>query len=171
MTRQVGIRSPSPNEKTRSLLAEKPTKIMVKTTAKGENRGEKSIIKRFGEVAGGTAAECVAVCCCCPCTLMNLLVLAIFKMPVCLCRKARKRHRSSKIKQQPLLVNAVSNGLCREELEREVQAVVEKQKEVGGGDDDDDDADGETEAVDLEKEMWDRFYATGFWRSTSQRST
>ncbi|KAJ9178653.1 hypothetical protein P3X46_010520 [Hevea brasiliensis] len=171
MTRQVRSRSMSPNGKSRALLTEKPTettKKMAKTTTKGENRGDRSMkIKRFGEVAGGTAAECTAVCCCCPCTVMNILVLAIYKMPACICRRARERHRVMKRQQQTLLVHAGRNDLCREELEREVQAVAEKQKPCGGGDDDD----GKTEAVDLEKEMWDRFYATGFWRSPSQRST
>lgn len=27
------------------------------------------------------------------------------------------------------------------------------------------------EVIQLEKEMWDRFYGTGFWRSPSQRDT
>lgn len=27
----------------------------------------------------------------------------------------------------------------------------------------------EQEVMDLEKEMWDKFYSTGFWRSSSQR--
>ncbi|KAF2322408.1 hypothetical protein GH714_014752 [Hevea brasiliensis] len=116
----------------------------------GENRGDRSMkIKRFGEVAGGTAAECTAVCCCCPCTVMNILVLAIYKMPACICRRARERHRVMKRQQQTLLVHAGRNDLCREELEREVQAVAEKQKPCGGGDDDD----GKTEAVDLEKDV------------------
>ncbi|CAN1770150.1 hypothetical protein LINPERHAP1_LOCUS11523 [Linum perenne] len=49
--------------------------------------------KRIGEVAGGAAAECAAVCCCCPCTLMNIVVMAIYKVPACLCRKAKKRRQ------------------------------------------------------------------------------
>ncbi|EEF46529.1 conserved hypothetical protein [Ricinus communis] len=148
----------------------KTTEKLAKTTTKG-GRGEKhKKTKRVGEVAGGTAAECAAVCCCCPCALMNLLVLAIFKMPACLCKKAKKRRSLRKKRKQALLAPSGSNDLCIEKLEREVRAAVEKQK-GNGGDDGDDDHDGENEAVDLEKEMWDRFYATGFWRSPSQRST
>ncbi|KAG8644152.1 uncharacterized protein LOC110617251 [Manihot esculenta] len=161
MTPEVRFRSPSPNGKSRSSLEEKPTDLKTTTN------GEKSVkIKRFGEVAGGTAAECAAVCCCCPCTLMNLLVLAIFKMPACICRKAKKRHRLGR-KQRSLLVHAGRDDRDGGELEGELQA-KEKQKATGVGDDDDD---GKTAAVDLEKEMLDRFYATGFWRSPSQRST
>ncbi|XP_037496634.1 uncharacterized protein LOC119369048 [Jatropha curcas] len=162
-------RSESPNGRTQSLLAEKPTETTkklakTKTTSK-EGQGEKSSkSKRFGEVVGGTAAECAAVCCCCPCTLMNLLVLTIFKMPACLCRKVRNRLRKKK-RREGLLAPTNNNTIRREELERELKAVTEKQKSVDGGDNDD----GKTEALDLEKEMWDQFYASGFWRSPSQR--
>ena len=37
----------------------------------------------------------------------------------------------------------------------------EKKRDGGNG----------TEAVDWEKEMWDRFGSGGFWRSRSQRDT
>ncbi|KAL8543506.1 hypothetical protein ACS0TY_004160 [Phlomoides rotata] len=65
----------------------------------------------MAEVAGGTSADCaavccccpcglvnlfvLAVCCCCPCGLVNLFVLAVYKVPAGLCRKAlrRKCHR------------------------------------------------------------------------------
>ncbi|XP_065867667.1 uncharacterized protein [Euphorbia lathyris] len=129
---------------------------------------------RFGEVAGGTAAECAAVCCCCPCTVVHLLVLTIFKMPVCLCRKAQKRHRiMKKKKKQRALLAAAANGVNEsgiKKLEREVRAVVEKQNEVVVVDKDGED-EGEIDGIDhLENEMWDRFYSTGFWRSPSQRS-
>ncbi|XP_057845133.2 uncharacterized protein LOC131054608 [Cryptomeria japonica] len=51
---------------------------------------------RFGEVAGGTTAECAAVICC-PCALLNLAVLAFVRLPVSLlkraCKKARRKRR------------------------------------------------------------------------------
>ncbi|KAL3535999.1 hypothetical protein ACH5RR_004460, partial [Cinchona calisaya] len=55
--------------------------------------------KRVAEVLGGTAAECAAICCCCPCGLVNLLVLAVYKVPAGLCRKAlrKKRQRRRKL--------------------------------------------------------------------------
>ncbi|KAB8709318.1 hypothetical protein FH972_026398 [Carpinus fangiana] len=36
--------------------------------------------RRIREVAGGTAAECPAICCC-PCSVMKLLILAVYKVP------------------------------------------------------------------------------------------
>ncbi|KAF7823160.1 outer envelope protein 61-like [Senna tora] len=41
-----------------------------------------------GELAGGTAAECTAIVCCFPCTVMNIVVLAVYKVPAGLCKKA-----------------------------------------------------------------------------------
>ena len=52
---------------------------------------------QIAEVAGGTAAECAAVCCCCPCGLMNLLYLAIYKVPSTLCRRALRRNHRKKL--------------------------------------------------------------------------
>ncbi|WCJ41099.1 hypothetical protein M5689_021986 [Euphorbia peplus] len=151
----------------------------MKTTEGG--RGETAIStypknnRRFGEVAGGTAAECAAVCCCCPCTVVHLLVLTIFKMPVCLCKKAQKRHRvMRKKKKQKALLGAGGggneSGIMK--LEREVRAVVEKKNDHSVVDCDDHDDDGNNvDGIDhLENEMWDRFYSAGFWRSPSQRS-
>ncbi|CAN0923367.1 hypothetical protein LINGRAHAP2_LOCUS33538 [Linum grandiflorum] len=130
--------------------------------------------KRIGEVAGGAAAECAAVCCCCPCTLVNIVLMALYKVPACLCRKAKKRQqrlrrRKQQQSQHGLLVPTKGKAAAgemdgsREELEREVREVVERGKEEG--------TTAEKEAVDLEKEMWSRFYGTGFWRSPSQRDT
>nr|GFA73841.1 2S globulin, glycoside hydrolase, catalytic domain-containing protein [Tanacetum cinerariifolium] len=52
---------------------------------------------RFAEVAGGTTAECAAVCCCFPIGLVNLLVLAAYGVPAGLYRKALKRKRRRKM--------------------------------------------------------------------------
>lgn len=128
--------------------------------------------KRFGEMAGGTAAECAAVCCCCPCALMDFLVLAVVKVPAGLCKKARRRQckMRKKKRQQSLLVEPracagpVPGSGSREELEREIREFLEKGKKGC------DDGDGESdEALDVQKEMWGRFWGTGFWRSPSQR--
>lgn len=59
--------------------------------------------RRFGEVAGGTTAECAAVVCC-PCALVNLAFLAFVKLPAGLCKKAwckskRKRNKNMKKKK------------------------------------------------------------------------
>ncbi|KAE8056913.1 hypothetical protein FH972_013645 [Carpinus fangiana] len=60
--------------------------------------------QRIGEVAGGTATKCATICCCCPCSVMNLLVLTVYKVPAGLRREAwkhRKRQRLIKKKKPP----------------------------------------------------------------------
>ncbi|KAA8550121.1 hypothetical protein F0562_001805 [Nyssa sinensis] len=59
---------------------------------------------RIGEVAGGTAAECAAICCCCPCGLMNLLLLAVYKVPKGLCKKALKKRKRQKVMKKKKLL-------------------------------------------------------------------
>ena len=153
MTRQVLIRSPPVTRRQPYLLPEDP-----KPARKG---------KKLGEVVGGTAAECAAVCCCCPCSVMELLVLSLFKVPTGLCKKAWKmRKRQRLMKKNPGLLGPAKGGTTREELEAELDRMVGKG--VRGEDDQDD---GCTGAVEMENEMWDRFYGTGFWRSSSQRET
>ncbi|XVF69300.1 hypothetical protein PTKIN_Ptkin11bG0070000 [Pterospermum kingtungense] len=146
MTRQVLIRSPP-------VIRRQPDN--PKTAKNG---------KKFGEVAGGTAAECAAVCCCCPCSVMELLVLALYKVPTGLFKKAwRRRKRKRLMKKKPgLLSGTAEGGPTREEVEAELDRMV------GKGEDEDN---GCTGTVDIDKEMWDRFYGTGFWRSPSQRDT
>ncbi|KAL9333041.1 hypothetical protein Peur_073180 [Populus x canadensis] len=138
---------------------------MVPTGEGREKNLARTKTQSFGEVAGGTAA----VCCCCPCTVINLLVLAVYKVPACLCKKAKTRHRLRKKKQKERSLLSTSSGGSREEelqSEKKATEVVEKGKCC---DHHDHNHDEETEAVDLEKQMWDQFYNTGFWRSPSQR--
>ncbi|KAK3040185.1 hypothetical protein RJ639_028435 [Escallonia herrerae] len=105
----------------------------------GRNRNQ------IGEVAGGAAAECAAVCCCCPCAVVNLLVLAVYRVPVGLCRKAWRRKKRM---------------VAREKKNSAAPKRYESDREIGGA-----------EADDLEEEegTWDRFYGAGFWRSPSDR--
>lgn len=168
MNRQVVLRSPTINRRT-PLLSEKPP-IPRASISPREKR-------RLGEVAGGTAAECAAVCCCCPCALMNVLVLALYKVPTGLCRKAwakrKKRQRLAKMRKGLLQQKRPSGplGPTREELEAELKRVkdgaLEEEKINGGGCDGAAAASGTVDFLD--EEMWDRFYGTGFWRSPSQR--
>ncbi|KAD7479760.1 hypothetical protein E3N88_02896 [Mikania micrantha] len=46
-------------------------------------------------MAGGTTAECAAVVCCFPCTVFHVILMAVYKVPAGLYRKAvrKKRHR------------------------------------------------------------------------------
>ncbi|KAF8398008.1 hypothetical protein HHK36_016934 [Tetracentron sinense] len=113
---------------------------------------------RFGEVAGGTAAECAAICCCCPCGLMNLLVLAVYKLPAGLCRKALKKKRRKQAKKRGLLPPKRRCTCGCDETEIQIHPVSVDESDTS-----------EKEVQEMEKEMWERFCSTGFWRSPSQR--
>ncbi|XVF47040.1 hypothetical protein PTKIN_Ptkin03bG0077200 [Pterospermum kingtungense] len=147
------IRSPPVTRRTEISLPEDPKK---------ERKGRK-----VGEVVGGSVAEGAAVCCCLPCTVMELIVLSLYKVPTGLCRKAwkgtkRRRLQKKKKKNQGLL-GPSKGASTKVELESELSRTM-----AGKGDAQDD---GCTGAVDLDKEMCDRFYGTGFWRSPSQIET
>ncbi|KAG6570325.1 hypothetical protein SDJN02_27011, partial [Cucurbita argyrosperma subsp. argyrosperma] len=151
MNQNVLLRSP-PETRQQPLLTDKsPNRLKEKP--------------RFAEVAGGTAAECAAICCCFPCSMMNLLILTVYKVPVGLCKKAwnkrgKRRHITKRNKAA-----AAAGG-----------ATVGKEGPKHDGEKEDW---GESlpssylssEDVELEKEMWDQFYGTGFWRTPSQRET
>ncbi|KAM3398767.1 hypothetical protein P3S68_002283 [Capsicum galapagoense] len=118
--------------------------------------------KRIGEVAGGTAAECAMVCCCCPCTLLHLL-LALYKVPAGLCRKAWRNKKRKKKKKQ--LMERENNNNKNN---------IDYDDCCGGYYTDDDDKDYFHRDCDgtaeFETEMWHRFHGSfGFGRSLSQR--
>ncbi|XP_057955947.1 uncharacterized protein LOC131149494 [Malania oleifera] len=146
MTGQIVLRSPAVNRR-QPLLANRP----------GNPPKEKRTV---GEMAGGTTAECAAVCCCCPCGLMNLLVLAVYQVPKGLWRKCnlrrQRRKRDALLRQMPSLPTSHCDDTDPLGM-----------GELGPPDK----GDGAAEALELEKEMRDRFYGAGFWRSPSQRGT
>ncbi|KAH9699347.1 hypothetical protein WN944_027394 [Citrus x changshan-huyou] len=151
MAGQGLIRSPSLTQRRQPLLAKNGQ----------ERRGNK-----FGEFVGGTTAECAAVCCCCPCTVMNLLVLAVYKVPAGLCKKAwrkqRKRHRIARRKQVGgLLMGPTTGGPNAEEKVAQTEELLVAAADQQEGEDE--------KAAELEKAMWDRFHGAGFWRSPSQK--
>ncbi|XP_043700117.1 uncharacterized protein LOC122650804 [Telopea speciosissima] len=126
---------------------------------------------RFAEVAGETTAECAAVCCCFPFGILNLLVLAMYKLPAGLCRKALKKMKKKekqKLKNGLLMQrpNRYTGG-C-DQTEAQVHPVSVDLWPLDKSDKDKDDLTVK-KVLELEKEMWDRFYGTGFWRSPSQR--
>ncbi|CAJ1956266.1 unnamed protein product [Sphenostylis stenocarpa] len=110
--------------------------------------------RRVGEVAGNITADCAAVCCCVPCTVMDVVVLAAYKVPAGLVRKARKR-RHLKKKTKGLLDHGPDyvygpGPMLEEQLSQDEEEDM-------------------LEANHLEEEMWAQFHGTGFWRSASQR--
>ncbi|MED6190018.1 hypothetical protein PIB30_101661, partial [Stylosanthes scabra] len=117
--------------------------------------------RRVCEVAGESAAGCAAVVCCCPCTVINLAVLAVYKVPVGLVRKAlhkKKRQRMLRDSKNDvvLLRHQGSSGMSSsfDSLPVLVEPKLVEEKQEGWP---------------MEKEMWARFAETGFWRSDSQR--
>lgn len=140
------------------------------------------------EFCGGTTASCAAVCCCCPCGLVNLLVLAVYKVPRGICRRALRIRRRKHLVKNRILPPLPANGRVFQNSEFAIHPV--DSNDVSDEDDDDFldlkyfgksaaaglttdyETDEDDEAVlALEKEMWNRFYGAGFWRSPSQRES
>ncbi|XP_010464901.1 PREDICTED: uncharacterized protein LOC104745388 [Camelina sativa] len=143
------------------------------------------------EFCGGTTASCAAVWCCCPCGLVNLLVLAIYKVPKGICRRAIRNRRRKQLVKNGILPPLPTDE--RRVFQNSEFAIHPLDSEDVSEDDDDDnfldlkyigkpisagftteeeETDEDDEAVvALEKEMWNRFYGAGFWRSPSQRES
>ncbi|XP_028756772.1 uncharacterized protein LOC114716011 [Neltuma alba] len=122
-----------------------------------------------GEVAGGTAAECTAIFCCLPCTVMNIVALVVYKVPVGLCRKAihtyKGKTQPQKLKKdKDVLLNERSGAKCRPiyyvetTLEEHLASEMAKEKLKEG-----------SETREMDAETWSPFDGTGFWRSHSQK--
>ncbi|KAI3520425.1 hypothetical protein L2E82_32935 [Cichorium intybus] len=128
---------------------------------------------RLAEVAGGTTAECAAVVCCFPCTVVNFLVLAVYKVPAGLCRKALRKKRRRRLLKKGLLIKSTrgvgdissTHGISIDgtEFSLHPEAAAAAERLVVKSMDADEDL------MELENEMWETFYGTGFWRSLSQR--
>ncbi|KAF8655654.1 hypothetical protein HU200_060972 [Digitaria exilis] len=140
---------------------------------------------RCGEVAGGTAAECAAVCCCFPCAVVELVVLAAVRVPAALCRRAlralRRRRRAARAEKARkkemddlIAVDASSSSFCSP-MARAVKAAAKNKNgdsmdfchwpptsAAAAGNKHDD-------LAEAEKAVWASFQGAGFWRSPSQR--
>ncbi|KAK7396795.1 hypothetical protein VNO78_17954 [Psophocarpus tetragonolobus] len=134
-------------------------------------RGAGKMATRVGEVVGGTAAECVAVCCCIPCGVANFLLLAFYKIPAGLCRRMLKKRRHRKMLKEDLRKPTrlhCSCGCCDDVHSSRIYPMCANDafdvKRLHAPDPDND-----VHTMALEKEMWDQFYSTGFWRSSSNR--
>ncbi|XP_047331476.1 uncharacterized protein LOC124935057 [Impatiens glandulifera] len=126
---------------------------------------------RFAEVAGGTAAECAAVCCCCPCGLADLLFLAVYRVPAGLCRNALRRKRQRWLIKRGIIPSRMQRCECGCDDVTDLHF-----HSFSGGSspsvmDNVMSAQLDADVVELEKEMWDHFYGAGFGRSISQRIT
>ncbi|XP_074557422.1 uncharacterized protein LOC141813361 [Curcuma longa] len=114
---------------------------------------------RCAEVAGGTAADCVAVCCCFPCAAVDVVVLTAVRLPAGICRKVMRarKARMRKLRDARLLGKRTDDETSTATAEEESEC-----EEV---------ADGPTavEMAEMEREMCARFHGAGFWRSPSQK--
>ncbi|CAA2969332.1 Hypothetical predicted protein [Olea europaea subsp. europaea] len=115
-----------------------------------------------GSRMGETAGECAAVCCCCPCAMIHLLILAVYRLPAGLWRK-RKRKRLLKQKKRKNSENPAKkkSGFQVDLGENDESTKVGDCSNNNHGE--------KIETLDWDREMWDRFYGAGFWRSTSRR--
>ncbi|XP_052186265.1 uncharacterized protein LOC127797422 [Diospyros lotus] len=127
--------------------------------------GERVAERRsMAEVAGGATAGCVAVWCCFPCSVMNLVVMAAYKVPAGLCRKAmqkKRRKRQMKRKKKAMEQQQMPPRLGRF-LSFDESEIDWMESEVEDGDE-------ATATANFETEMWSQFSGAGFWRSPSQK--
>ncbi|XP_072951740.1 uncharacterized protein [Typha angustifolia] len=114
--------------------------------------------RRLAEIAGGTAADCTAVCCCCPCAVVDLVVLAVVRLPAGICRRAMRARRKKR-----KTAEAAKGGGDEAEVDEGVrlhEAVARVSGEARLT---------RAELYEMEKEMRAKFHGAGFWRSSSQR--
>ncbi|XP_039057444.1 uncharacterized protein LOC120200754 [Hibiscus syriacus] len=102
----------------------------------------------FRRGLGGATAECAAICCCCPLTIANFLVLAIYKIPAGLFRRALHRIRQRKLPEKGLNQRS-HDGFHNEGFEI---PAVDGVEEIFGC------VETEKAANELEKEMWQKFW-------------
>lgn len=143
------------------------------------------------EVAGGTAADCAAVCCCCPCGILNLLLLAVVKLPAEMCRQAflkqKKKMKAATAERRRKSGGGGSTAITRVGLlEPKIGNAEDDEKDdvriiLGGGQmvlgpgvkgmvlGWPADKSPSMEVSEMDREMWSHFYGAGFWRSPSQR--
>ncbi|WVZ00201.1 hypothetical protein V8G54_026270 [Vigna mungo] len=118
---------------------------------------------RAGEVAGNATAACAAVCCCVPCTVMDVVVLAAYKVPAGLVRKAmhkrKRRQLQKKNKKTEALLDHGPDGVSGPDDVSGSRPSLEENLSEDVAED----------TSKLEEEMWAQFNGTGFWRSDSQR--
>ncbi|KAK8961850.1 hypothetical protein KSP40_PGU018802 [Platanthera guangdongensis] len=161
-----------------SPAAEAPENLCQREPVKPKDPRRKGM--RIAEVVGGKTAECAAILCCCPCGIANLFILATVRFPAGLCRKAlRKRIMIRRAKKAAGLLGSGSDGgsgsgsskegsPADDELAefssvrgRGMMVVVDRWPARSPT----------AEVIELEKEVWSKFYSSGFWRSLSQKDS
>ncbi|RWW23424.1 hypothetical protein GW17_00012332 [Ensete ventricosum] len=125
---------------------------------------------RCAEMAGGTAADCLAVCCCPPLALVNILLVASVRLPAGLCRRAARARarRKEKIRRrkEAALLDDKAGGEGRassattdeeEATGKGIRGPASASASAAGGP-------SREEVAEMEK-MWAQFSNAGFGRS------
>lgn len=141
----------------------------ILTPAETPVRTRRKTLSNVGEVAGGTAANCVVVSCCCPCVLVEFFILAVYKVPASLFRRVwrKKRQKLLMKRRKRLLEDAKEGGSSVGEAHS--KGYVDEVSDVDWKEFEMIKISTDGSAVELDRQMWDRFTNTGFWRSASQR--
>ena len=66
---------------------------------------------RIMEEVSRMTVECDTICCYCLCILVNLVILALYKVLAGLCKKAWKQHHLLKMKKKAFILHNNSEGL------------------------------------------------------------
>ncbi|KAI3417758.1 uncharacterized protein J3R85_014210 [Psidium guajava] len=168
-TRQVVLR-PGPVNRRDPLLSTQP-----QPSPAGARRA------RLAEVAGVSSAECVAIWCCCPCAIADFFLLAVYRVPAGLCRRALRKRRRRRLTRQIAFttkrgVRGGMKGASGRDVDREgddgdganaenagsAVITLEELLEMRAA------AAAATGGVEEGAEMWGRFSNMGFWRSSSR---
>lgn len=131
---------------------------------------------RIAEIAGGKTAECAAIFCCCPCGIANLFILATVRFPAGI---LRKRIMIRRAKKKAGLIGSGSEGGSGSGSSKEGSQTDDEFPEFSAmrgsvmmvARDRWPERSPAAEVVELEKEVWSKFYSSGFWRSLSQRES
>ncbi|KAF8096475.1 hypothetical protein N665_0307s0006 [Sinapis alba] len=123
------------------------------------------------EFCGGTTAGCAALCCCAPCSVVSLVVFAVYKVPRGICRRAVGRMRRRRRIAKKDVLEHCEKKLCKVGSSQfavhplESRDDGELDKLVMDLSEEEDEEEEDDEVIALEKEMWNRFNSGGFWRS------
>ncbi|KAL1196937.1 hypothetical protein V5N11_024737 [Cardamine amara subsp. amara] len=120
------------------------------------------------ECCGGMTAGCAVLWCCGPCSVVNLVVLVVYKIPRGLCRRVRRKRLERKE-----LIKVGSKQFAVHPLESKDEYGLDKLASMIDlmEDEEEEDEEEDEALIALEKEMWNRFDSGGFWRSLSQAET
>ncbi|XP_030512511.1 uncharacterized protein LOC115726669 [Rhodamnia argentea] len=186
MTRQK-TKNPSPTTTRHVVLRPAPVnrRDPLLTTARPPPPPSGARRARLAEVAGASSAECVAIWCCCPCAIADFFLLAVYRVPAGLCRRALRKRRRRRLTRQVAFTSkrgvrsgkkgtsvhdgdGEGNGGKGADVENAGPAVItleellEMRAAAAAA------AEGVEEGAEMEVEMWRRFSNMGFWRSPSR---